>query len=317
MACVAALATLAMKTLLLGDGLVNMISGEPKPRQLLLGALLALFFAGPAAAETLGVYPGAPPWSRIGGYGLLLVHIGGGATGLVAGYIAIFSRRGSAAHRMAGKVFFVSMFAAYAVGAAVAPFLDTGQRPNFVAGVLALYLLITAMLAARRRDPRVGVIEWAGLAIALLIAAAGGLFMFQGANDPSGTVDGSPPQAFLLFIVVGLAAAAGELQVLLKRTIRGPARISRHLWRMCASLFIAAGSFFLGQQQVLPPEVRGSFLQAVPVLLPVAAMLLGLATTHWPRRPRTASRPQARARWKSSSDDPLGGSSTHPSRSAL
>lgn len=254
-----------------------------QPALYISGGLLLLMCAGPAAAEVLGVYPGAPRWARIGGYALLYLHIGGGAIGLVSGFAAIVSRRGSAAHRIAGTVFFASMLVSYSVGAGVAPFLQTGQRPNFVAGVLALYLLITAWLAAKRRDPKVGAVEWTGLAAAALVAAAGALFIYQGATDTSGTVDGSPPQAFVLFVVVGLAAMLGDLHVLKTRSITGRTRISRHLWRMCASLFIAAGSFFFGQQQVLPEAIQGSLLQAVPVLLPVLAMFLGLATTRWPR----------------------------------
>ena len=48
------------------------------------------------------------------------------------------------------------MFVTYLIGAGVAPFLETGQRPNFVAGVLALYLLTSGVMAAMRRDFRAG-----------------------------------------------------------------------------------------------------------------------------------------------------------------
>jgi hypothetical protein len=42
---------------------------------------------------------------------------------------------------------------------------------------------------------------------------------------------------------------------------------------MCFALFIAAGSFFLGQQQVFPASVRGSPLLFVPVLAVLALMI--------------------------------------------
>jgi len=45
---------------------------------------------------------------------------------------------------------------------------------------------------------------------------------------------------------------------------------------MCFALFIAAGSFFLGQQQVFPVSVRGSPLLLVPVLAVLALMLFWL-----------------------------------------
>jgi hypothetical protein len=51
------------------------------------------------------------------------------------------------------------------------------------------------------------------------------------------------------------------------------ARISRHLWRMCFAFFIATGSFFLGQQDVLPEAVRGSPILFVLAFAPIALML--------------------------------------------
>lgn len=255
--------------------------------RLLFLILAASAMAAPAIAETLKPAPDAPVWMHWGAALLLWLHIGGGTLGLLSGTVAVLSPKGRPVHRAAGKVFFVSMFIAYAVGAGVAPFLETGQRPNFVAGILALYLLVTAWLAAKRRDPVVGLIEYGGLAVALTVVAAGAYFMMQGMNDPSGTVDGSPPQAFVLFIVTGLLAAGGELHVVLRRTITGVSRISRHLWRMCMSLFIASGSFFLGQQQILPEAVRGSLWQFGPVIFPLAAAVLWLVIEHLPKKVRS------------------------------
>ena len=53
-------------------------------------------------------------------------------------------------------------------------------------------------------------------------------------------------------------------------------RIVRHLWRMCFGLFIATGSFFLGQQQVFPAFVRGSNALFVPAILPLVLMIFWL-----------------------------------------
>lgn len=246
-----------------------------------LGVVLLMSFA-PASATKLEVDAAAPLWMHIGAGVLLYLHIGGGALGILSGTVAIFSRKGEAIHRTAGKVFFVSMLVCYVVAVAVAPFLADGQRPNFIAGVMALYLLWTSWLAATRREPLVGVIEYAGLAVAVLIAAAGALFIHLGANDPSGTVDGSPPQAFTLFLIVGVIAALGDMHVIVRRSITGVSRISRHLWRMCMSLFIASGSFFFGQEQMLPDWLRGSLLQSIPVFLPLGAILIWLV---WVRMP--------------------------------
>ncbi|UPT62533.1 MAG: hypothetical protein M0D54_19620 [Hyphomonadaceae bacterium JAD_PAG50586_4] len=239
-----------------------------------------------ALANNLEAGPGDPAWMHLGANALLWTHIAGGAIGMVTGVVALASRKGQRIHRAAGSVF-LAMFAAYAIGAGVAPFLDTGQRPNFVAGIMALYLLISGAMAARRRDAKAGAPELIGLVIALSITAAGVIFMRMGAASASGTVDGSPPQAFLLFTIAGAFASAGELHVLLRRQISNVSRIARHLWRMCFSLFIASGSFFLGQQQVFPEALRDSVLLYAVALAPLPIMLFWLGKVRfddWRRR---------------------------------
>jgi uncharacterized membrane protein len=51
----------------------------------------------------------------------------------------------------------------------------------------------------------------------------------------------------------------------------GPPRIKRHLVRMCLALFVASGSFFLGQQDEFPRDLRG---QPVFTLLAVAPLIV-------------------------------------------
>lgn len=234
---------------------------------------LAVSFAGADAAyaDRLEFGPEAPDWQHAGALLILYLHILGGVVGLVAGSVASLTRKGGAGHRVAGRVFLVAMFITYLIGAGVAPFLADGQRPNFVGGVLALYLLVTGVAAARRRRFRAGWAEVAGLPIALAITGVGVLFMVMGANAPSGTVDGAPPAAFIVFVVAGAAASAGEINVLRKRTLSGTARTMRHLWRMCASFFFASGSLFLGQPGVFPAWFNASPL---PVLLSFAPLVV-------------------------------------------
>ena len=252
-----------------------------------VAAVAAALLPSIALANNLEAGPGDPAWMHLGANALLWTHIAGGAIGMVTGLVALASRKGQPIHRTAGSVFFLAMFAAYAIGAGVAPFLDTGQRPNFVAGIMALYLLVSGAMAARRRDSKAGAPEIIGLIIALSTTAAGVIFMWMGAARPSGTVDGSPPQAFLLFTIAGVFAAAGEVHVLVRRQVSNVSRIARHLWRMCFSLFIASGSFFLGQQQVFPEALQDSVLLYVVALAPLPIMLFWLCKVRfddWRRR---------------------------------
>ncbi len=223
--------------------------------------------------------PDAPYWLRLGADTLLYLHIGGGGIGIVSGAVALLTRKGDRIHRAAGTVFFFSMLIAYSVAVAVAPFLPDGQRTNTVAGIMALYLLISGWRTARRGEAAPGGIEIAGLFVALALTASGVVFIRMAANDPTGTIDGAPPQAFYIFATAGILGALGDLHLLVRRGLSGGARIARHLWRMCFSVFIASGSFFLGQQKVMPEWLQGSPALIVLALAPLVFMLVFLART--------------------------------------
>jgi hypothetical protein len=78
-------------------------------------------------------------------------------------------------------------------------------------------------------------------------------------------------------------AAAFDLKVILSGGIAGVPRLARHLWRMCVGLFVAAGSFFFGQQQVMPELVQGSPLLAVPPFAVLGLMVFWLLKLRFAR----------------------------------
>src|SRR5258708_26177109 len=88
--------------------------------------------------------------------------------------------------------------------------------------------------------------------------------------------DGAPAGMDLFVGSVMLFAAAGDLRMLVRGSIAGPERISRHLWRRCFGWFIAPGSFFLGQQQVFPAAIRKTGLLIVPAVLPLILLVFWL-----------------------------------------
>lgn len=238
----------------------------------------------PAAAVRLEVADSAPAWAHLGAAALLIAHIAGGAVGIGAGIVAALTRKGSRRHRLAGRVFVGAMFVAYLIGGAVAPFLTEGQRPNFVAAVLALYLLLSGVRTARRKPYVAGRTEVGGLIVALGIVAMGVSFALLGARSATGTVDGSPPQAFVLFIFAGTIAALGEINVLARRKLSEISRQTRHLWRMCFSFFIATGSLFLGQPQVFPDGFNDTPAPLVLAFLPLFVLLFAVARLRWRAR---------------------------------
>jgi hypothetical protein len=82
----------------------------------------------------------------------------------------------------------------------------------------------------------------------------------------------------MYYIICGLSVffAALDFKVILQGGISGAPRIARHLWRMCWAFFIAAGSFFLGQQKVMPAWMHGAWYLYLLALAPLAFMIFWL-----------------------------------------
>ena len=205
---------------------------------------------------------------------LLALHITGGIVGLLSGTAAMIFRKGSPRHGQAGDVFVISMLtmAACAVWLAILK----NQPGNLIGGVFTFYLVATAWMTARRRDGSTSPFDW----IALIVPFAGGVLLWiSSVEDVHRHVmsrNGVPVGMGFFMGSVMLLAAAGDLRVLLGGGMVGARRIVRHLWRMCFGLFIATGSFFLGQQQVFPAFVRGSSALFVPAVLPLVLMIFWL-----------------------------------------
>jgi hypothetical protein len=243
---------------------------------LLFVFIILSIFASPASANRLEVQSDAHWFFHLGALALLYLHIAGGAIGIVSGVLASLTVKGSKSHRIAGKVFFWGMLICYLIGALVAPFLDSQQSTNFVAAILALYLLVSGVSAARRRNFTAQTSEKIGLLVATAITLLGAVFMYLSSQSPNGSVDGSPPQAYILFVVAGGLAVLGELQVIYKKRLSNTARIARHLWRMCTSFFIASGSLFFGQAQFFPDWFNESLLPLMLGFFPFLIMLIYL-----------------------------------------
>jgi hypothetical protein len=209
-------------------------------------------------------------WVQAGAATILFLHIAGGSVAIVAGTIALAVRKGRRAHLLAGNIFFVAMLVMGSIGGFVAPFLRTAQGSpklfDSAAGFFTCYLVITSWLTARRRPGTAGRAEVAAFVFASFLAAAI-VLVGAGRDDPTGY--------YALGGIIALAAAF-DLKVILNRGIAGTPRLARHLWRMSTALFVALGSFFLGQQRVMPDFVQGSPWLFVPPLAVLATMLFWL-----------------------------------------
>lgn len=200
---------------------------------------------------------------------LMGVHVAGGSLALLAGTLAVAARKGSRLHARAGTWFLASMLVLGITAAILEPFRSPPGSP--IGGILVCYFVATSWVAARRRDGTTGRFEIVACATVLAAAA---LIAWAAAADTSTTPAGRGP----IFAFAGVCLLAGllDLNAILRAKLTPVQRISRHLWRMCVAFFIATGSFFLGQQDVLPQAVRGSPILFVLAFAPFAVMAFWL-----------------------------------------
>jgi hypothetical protein len=232
----------------------------------------------------LQVPPEAPWILHAGAAVLLTAHIGGGAMGMASGSVAMLAKKGSRLHRVSGTVFFVAMLCMAGVGAAVAPFLPEAQWTNTTAGVFTLYLISTGWMAVQRPPNQVGRFERAAMAVPLGIAAMALVLAFAAA---SGRLSGDFTTVYVIGALSALIAAA-DLRMIRRGGLAGPDRLARHLWRLGVGLFVAMGSFFLGQPTFVPQVLKDTGLNVAPVLFAVGFTLFWLVRVRFPRRRRAA-----------------------------
>lgn len=218
---------------------------------------------------------------------VLIVHICAGIIGLLSGTAAIFFRKGSPRHVLAGKIFVASMLTM----AVTAVYLGiVRHQPNNVGGgILTFYLIGTAWLTARRRDGETSRLDCVVLLIPLALGILTWMNGIRIVRSGAGSPDGVPVGMTFFMGSVMLLAAAGDIRMLAGRGVSGARRVARHLWRMCFGLFIAAGSFFLGPSnrplrllsavglgQRLPQALFTTTLYSVLTILPLITLVFWL-----------------------------------------
>jgi len=216
---------------------------------------------------------------------LLPIHIIAGLIAIAAGFVALYTVKGMKRHRKSGTVFVYAMLVLAGTGATIAAIKS--QPANVMGGLMSIYLVTTGVLTLRPRDEKMRVIDAASLAAAIALAFLSTRLAFEIARSPTGTMNGVPPAPLFAFAAVATLGAIGDLRVLLTRGLQGTQRIARHLWRMCFALFIASGSFFLGQAKVFPKPIRIIPLLAIPAFLPLLFLIYWLVRvllTKWYRK---------------------------------
>lgn len=193
----------------------------------------------------------------------LVSHFGVGLTALVSGAIALVVAKGGRLHKKSGIVFTVAMIGLGLSAAAISAY----EGKAITGGFFVVYLVFTAMTTVK---PVPGTGRTLDIALMVLAFALAAEMLWSGFTVwglPGHSFEGVPAGMIFFLGTTCLLAAIGDVRMIREGGLRGARRLARHLWRMCFGLFIATGSFFLGQMKFLPES-----LQSVPLM-----MVLGIA----------------------------------------
>lgn|ERR1022692_381479 len=205
---------------------------------------------------------------------ILPLHIIAGTLGMLSGFVAVFLRKGSRPHGLAGNVFVISMMSLSTTGVYLAVLKH--QPGNILGGALTFYLVATAWITARRREEKTGILDWSALLVVLTVAAVNLTYGIEAAISPTGLKYEYPAGPYFFLGSIAVLATLGDVRMLVRGGISGTQRLARHLWRMCFALFIAAASIFLARQQVFPAILQKTGVLVFLSILPLILMIFWL-----------------------------------------
>ena len=193
---------------------------------------------------------------------LVPVHVLAGGISIVAGLIALYAAKGAALHRRSGLAFAGAMLVMSLSGAVMAIGRPSAST-NVPAGLVTAYLVITAFATVRTPSAAVRRVDRAAMVAAFVFGAGSIVLGLAGAGRRSN----AQIVPLLAFGAIAVLAGLGDLRMVRAGGLRGAPRLKRHLWRMCAALFVAAGSFFLGPSRRIPEPLRIPALRLIPLIV--------------------------------------------------
>lgn len=206
---------------------------------------------------------------------VLMLHIGVGTICLLSGCAALIFRKGSRPHRTAGKLFVITAVSAAASAVYLAIFTPE-KMISVIGGAMAFYLVVTGWFAVKRKPTTTVFIELGLLVIPVVAGVSALMLGLEAAGSQSGTKEGLPPGTYYFWASTAALCVVLDINLILRGSVSSIARISRHIWRMCFAIFIAAAALLLGQQHVFPDVLRNPYILFAPLLLVLVVMIFWL-----------------------------------------
>ena len=147
---------------------------------------------------------------------------------------------------------------------------------NLPGGVFSLYLVASGWAAVRRHRTQARLIDAATFGLGCLASGLAVLLAWLAQTSATGLVGGKAMPLFAVFAALSGFAIARDIMAWRRVQLSRVQLLRRHVWRMSTALFFGTGSFFLGQQKVMPDWARGSPVLFVLAFAPLALMLVWL-----------------------------------------
>lgn len=209
-------------------------------------------------------------------------HFWIGCISIIAGFTAFAARKGNAVHRAAGVIFIVAMVLLTASGL----WLSIAREILFTVflSAIAFHAVATGWAAAALEKPfgRLTTKVSPALSGSIVLGAVYG--DMRAAAAPSGMLNDLPPGAFYTVAGISFFIFVFDIVFVLAEDPAEQRRLTRHLWRMGFSFFLATGIFFFGNNHVLPEMLRMPVFLSAPVIAVVLWTLFYTFSTRFSKR---------------------------------
>jgi len=171
---------------------------------------------------------------------------------------------------VSGRVFVCAMIATGITATAIS--LYEGKE-SFAGGLVTAYLVFTAYTTVRPLPGAGRQVDLALMVMAFTFGTLGYVRAFDALGRPGSQIEGVPAGMMFFMTTIVTLAAIGDARMVRAGGIQGTRRLARHLWRMCFGLFIASGSFLIGQMKFIPEPIRIVPLIVVLAVSPLVMLL--------------------------------------------
>jgi len=197
-----------------------------------------------------------------------IVHTPAGVVAIVAAIGALVYAKGSENHRRSGRVFMLAMLIMLAAGCASAV-LKKSINDVFLSMIVG-YAILTAWLSVTQLNPgRVRALNYLALGWITIIGFSAALIgPVWGAGDEN--------KPFVIWPILAVLFAAGDLINLIIGGYSGVVRILRHIWRIG---FALCWSALAVSDKIV--KMRGSTVEESPFIAVIPVVIIFLLFLYW------------------------------------